>query len=76
MPTRSQMGKVWYLTIQEGWVEGGASQRRAGQGGGQGVAQLFEGHAWGRGCAHLIHSAHKEDGAVDREGRREETEPE
>ena len=26
----SQLGKVWYLTVQEGWVEGGASQRRAG----------------------------------------------
>ena len=26
----SELGKVWYLTVQEGWVEGGASQRRAG----------------------------------------------
>ena len=26
----SQLGKVWYLTVQDDWVEGGASQRRAG----------------------------------------------
>ena len=59
---KSEVGAVYYLTIQETPVEAGQAQRRPGlhvdspgqvkvrRGGG--AAHTYFGHDWGRGCAH------------------------
>ena len=60
---KSDLGKVYYLTIEESSVEAGKSQRRPGLHvdspgevkvrRGRGAAHTYYGHDWGRGCAHV-----------------------
>merc|ERR1719450_686157 len=59
----SDLGKVYYLTIEESFVEAGSSQRRPGlhvdRPGdvklrrGKGAGHGYYGHRWGSGCAHI-----------------------
>ena len=59
----SDVGKVYYLTIDESFVEAGSSQRRPGLHvdspgevkvrRGRGAGHTYYGHNWGRGGAHL-----------------------
>ena len=58
----SEVGAVYYLTIDECPVSAGSSQRRAGLHvdspgevqirTGDGAAHTYYGHSWGQGCAH------------------------
>ena len=60
---KSDLGKVYYLTIEESFVEAGNSQRRPGLHvdspgdvkvrRGKGAGHTYYGHDWGRGCAHV-----------------------
>ena len=73
------MGKVYYLTIDESWVEAGSSQRRPGLHidspgdvkvrSGRGAGHTYYGHAWGRGGAHLTGMDHGAEFSFDRENR-------
>jgi len=63
---QTDLGKVYYLTIDESFVQTGKSQRRPGVHvdspghvklrTGRGAGHTYYGHNWGRGCGHLTRS--------------------